>query len=118
LRFVARELRGLPESGRFVREFGARIIFCCRLHHALASWAESLPKISRNEYRASIRYQPRYLGRPLKAHGFSVQSAPRERDEYVIARWPTREWVALKNRSVGAASLSSCSTRPDTPSAP
>jgi putative transposase len=68
-----------------------------------------------------VRYHPRYLERPLKVHGFSVQrpaTQARERDEYVIARWPTREWVALQKRRVGAASPSSWSTRPGTPSAP
>jgi transposase len=36
-----------------------------------------------------VRYHPRYLERPLKAHGFSVQRPAiraRERDQYVIAR--------------------------------
>lgn len=67
-----------------------------------------------------VRYHPRYLERPLKARGFSVQrpaTRARERDEYVIARWPTREWVALKKRPAGAASPSSWSMRPGTPSA-
>src|SRR5215218_1852051 len=48
-----------------------------------------------------VRYHPRYLERPLKAHGFSVQrpaTQARERDELVIAVWPKREWVALKRR--------------------
>ena len=46
-----------------------------------------------------VRYHPRYLERPLKAHGFSVQrptTRAKERDELVIARWPKRDWVALK----------------------
>jgi transposase len=49
-----------------------------------------------------VRYHPRYLERPLKAHGFSVQrpaTRARERDEYVIARWPTRDWIALKKKA-------------------
>ena len=44
-------------------------------------------------------YHPRYLERPLKAHGFTVQrpaTRARERDETAIAAWPRREWVALK----------------------
>lgn len=49
--------------------------------------------------RFGVHYHPHYLERPLKAHGFSVQrpsTRARERDEYVIARWPTHDWVALK----------------------
>lgn len=67
-----------------------------------------------------VRYHPRCLERPLKAHGFSVQrpaTRARERDEYVIARWPTRDWMALKKRPAGAARPSSWSTRPGTASA-
>jgi transposase len=46
-----------------------------------------------------VHYHPRYLERPLKAHGFTVQrpaTRARERDETAIAAWPRREWVALK----------------------
>jgi putative transposase len=46
-----------------------------------------------------VRYHPRYLERPLKAHRFTVQrpaTRARERDERAIAAWPRREWVALK----------------------
>jgi putative transposase len=48
-----------------------------------------------------VHYHPRYLERPLKAHGFSVQrpaTRAKERDELVIAVWPKRDWVALKKR--------------------
>jgi transposase len=68
-----------------------------------------------------VRYHPRYLERPLKAHGFSVQrpaTRARERDEYVIARWPTRDWMALKKRRVKRALPSSWSMRPGIPSVP
>ncbi len=68
-----------------------------------------------------VDYHPRYLERPLKARGFSVQrpaSVARERDEYVIARWPTRDWIALKKRRAGRVSPSSWSMRPGTLSAP
>jgi transposase len=68
-----------------------------------------------------VRYHPRYLERPLKAHGFTPHhpaTQARERDEYVIARWPTRDWVALKKRRAGRAAPSSWWTRPATPSAP
>src|ERR671911_2933649 len=57
------------------------------------------------EREFGIHYHPRYLERPLKAHGFSVQRpAPRakERDELVIAAWPKREWVVLKRRPSGS----------------
>lgn len=71
--------------------------------------------------RFGVPYHPRYLERPLKAHGFSVQRSAtraRERDEDVIARWPTHEWVALKKRRSDKVLLSSWSMRPGTPSGP
>jgi transposase len=46
-----------------------------------------------------VAYHPRYLERPLKALGFSVQrpaTRARERDERAIAAWPRRDWVAIK----------------------
>ena len=46
-----------------------------------------------------VRYHPRYLERPLRAHSFTVQrpaTQARERDERAIAAWPRREWVAIK----------------------
>jgi putative transposase len=46
-----------------------------------------------------VRYHPRYLARPLKARGFTVQrpaTRAKERDEPAIAAWPRREWVAIK----------------------
>src|SRR4051795_9624261 len=51
------------------------------------------------EREFGVHYHPRYLERPLKAHGFSVQrpaTRARERNELVIAVWPKREWMALK----------------------
>jgi putative transposase len=68
-----------------------------------------------------VRCHPRSLERPLQGHGFSGQrpaTRARERDEHGIARRPTRAWVALKKRRVGAASPASWSTRPGTLSAP
>lgn len=67
-----------------------------------------------------VHYPPRSLERPLKARGFSVQrpvSVARERDEYVIAHWPTRQWVALKKRPAASIARSFWWTRPGTPSA-
>ena len=58
------------------------------------------------EREFGVHYHPRYLERPLKAHGFSVQrpaTRAKERDELVIAVWPKREWVALKKRRGGSA---------------
>jgi putative transposase len=58
------------------------------------------------EREFGVHYHPRYLERPLKAHGFSVQrpaTRAKERDELVIAVWPKREWVALKKRRAGSA---------------
>ena len=46
-----------------------------------------------------VDYHPRYLERPLKALGFSVQrpaARARERDERAIAAWPRRSWTAIK----------------------
>jgi transposase len=57
------------------------------------------------EREFGIHYHPRYLERPLKAHGFSVQrpaTRAKERDELVIAVWPKRDWVALKKRRAGS----------------
>jgi transposase len=56
------------------------------------------------EREVGVHYHPRYLERPLKAHGFSVQrpaTRAKERDELVIAVWPKREWVALKKKRSG-----------------
>jgi transposase len=68
-----------------------------------------------------VRYHPHYLERPLKRLGFTAHrpaTQARERDEYVIARWPTREWVALKKRPAGSTARSSWWMRPATASAP
>ncbi len=73
------------------------------------------------EREFGVHYHPRYLERPLKAHGFSVQrpaTRAKERDELVIAVWPKREWVALKKRRAGSTARSSSGTRPATASAP
>ena len=48
-----------------------------------------------------VSYHYRYLERPLKAHGFSVQrpaSQARERDEQVVAAWLLHSWPALKKK--------------------
>jgi Winged helix-turn helix len=73
------------------------------------------------ECEFGVHYHPRYLERPLKAHGFSVQrpaTQARERDELVIAVWPKREWVALNKRRVRSTARFSSGTRPGTASAP
>ena len=46
-----------------------------------------------------VRYHPRYLERPLRAHGFTVQrpaTQARERDGRAIAAWPKRRWRTIK----------------------
>ena len=46
-----------------------------------------------------VDHHPRYLERPLKALGFSVQrpaTRARERDERAIAAWPRRNWAAIE----------------------
>jgi transposase len=71
------------------------------------------------EREFGVHYHPRYLERPLKAHGFSVQrpaTRARERDELVIAVWPKRDWVALKKRPSGSTGPLSSGTRPGTAS--
>ena len=71
------------------------------------------------EREFGVHYHPRYLERPLKAHGFSVQrpaTRAKERDELVIAVWPKRDWVALKKRPSGSIGPLSSGTRPATAS--
>lgn len=73
------------------------------------------------EREFGVPYHPRYLERPLKAHGFSVQrpaTRARERDELVIAVWPKRDWVVLKRRPSGKAARSFFGTRRATASGP
>src|ERR671917_3144 len=51
------------------------------------------------ERESGVRHHPRYLERPLKAHGFTVRrpaTQAKERDERTIAAWPRREWTAIK----------------------
>jgi len=58
---------------------------------------ERIAAVIKREF--GVHYHSRYLERPLKAHGFSVQrpaTRARERDELVIAVWPKRDCVALK----------------------
>ena len=46
-----------------------------------------------------VRYHPRYLERPLRAYGFTVQhpaTRAKERDQRAIAAWPKRTWRAIK----------------------
>ena len=71
------------------------------------------------EREFGVNYHPRYLERPLDAHGFSVQrpaTRAKERDELVIAVWPKREWVALKKRRAGSTGPSCSWMRPATAS--
>ncbi len=73
------------------------------------------------EREFQVHYHPRYLERPLKAHGFSVQrpaTRAKERDELVIAVWPQREWVALKRGPSGSTGPFSSGTRRATASGP
>ena len=73
------------------------------------------------EREVGVHSHPRYLERPLKAHGFSVQrpaTRAKERDELVIAVWPKREWVVLKRRPSGKAARSFFGTRRVTASGP
>lgn len=52
-----------------------------------------------------VHYHARYLERPLKAHGFSLQrpaSRAKERDERLVAEWLQHTWPALKKGAPGA----------------
>ena len=52
-----------------------------------------------------VTYHYRYLERPLKAHGFTVQRPmprARERDERVVRAWLKRDWPALKKELVAS----------------
>jgi transposase len=101
-----RGLRARPRAGRSSRLDGRA---WARLGRLLASGAAAagfgterwtLKRIAvliRREF--GVRYHFRYLERPLRAYGFTVQrpaTRARERDETAIAAWPRREWVALK----------------------
>ncbi|MFD0465223.1 winged helix-turn-helix domain-containing protein [Microvirga aerilata] len=71
------------------------------------------------EREFGVHYHPRYLERPLKAHGFSVQrpaTRAKERDELVIAVSPKRDWVALKKGAPRASHP--CSLGRDRPQLP
>jgi len=73
------------------------------------------------EREFGVHYHPRYLERPLKAHGFSVQrpaTQAKERDELVIAVWPKRDWVALKKSRVRSTGRSYSWMRRATASGP
>jgi putative transposase len=73
------------------------------------------------EREFGVHYHPRYLERPLKAHGFSLQrpaTRAKERDELVIAVWPKRDWVVLKRRPSGKAARSFFGTSRATASGP
>jgi transposase len=122
-----RALRARPKSGRPPR-LDARA--WTRLGQLLARGARAagfdterwtLRRIAALIERAfGVRYHPRDLERPLKAHGFSVQrpaTRAKERDELVIAVWPKRDWVALKKRRGGSSARFSSWTRPATASA-
>ena len=123
-----RALRARPRSGRPPR-LDARA--WTRLGRLLARGAVAagfeterwtLRRIAALIWREfGVRYHPRYLERPLKAHSFSVQrpaTQAKERDELVIAVWPKREWVALKKRRGASSARSSSGTRPATASEP
>lgn len=122
-----RGLRARPKTGRPPR-LDARA--WARLGRLLARGARAagfeterwtLRRIAALIHRAfGVRYHPRYLERPLKAHGFTVQrpaTRAKERDELVIAVWPRRDWVALKKRRGARAAPSFSGTKPATASA-
>ena len=76
----------------------------------------TLPRIReliRAEY--GVEYHPRFLGRKLRALGWSRQvPAPRarERDDELVEAWLRRDWPRIKKRLASSARRSSSSTRP------
>lgn len=62
----------------------------------------TLKRVARVVWREfGVRYHYRYLERPLKAHGFTVQRPAvqaKERDDALVAAWLTRDWPALKKK--------------------
>jgi transposase len=101
-----RGLRARPKTGRPPRlDAGAwarlgRLLARGAVAAGFATERWTLRRIAalvRREF--GVRYHPRYLERPLKAHGFTAQrpaTRAKERDERAIAAWPRREWVAIK----------------------
>ena len=56
-------------------------------------------RVVRREF--GVRYHARYLERPLKTHGFTVQRPAvqaKERDDALVAAWLKRDWPALKKK--------------------
>lgn len=101
-----RGLRARPRTGRPPRLDArawarlGRLLGCGASEAGFETERWTLKRIAaliRREF--GVRYHPRYLERPLKAHDFTVQrpaTRAKERDERTITAWPRREWVALK----------------------
>ena len=101
-----RGLRARPRTGRPARLDAAAWARLGRLlaRGAVAAGFETgqwtlrrIAGLVRREF--GVDYHPRYLERPLKALGLSVQrpaTRARERDERAIAAWPRRSWAAIK----------------------
>lgn len=52
-----------------------------------------------------VRYHPRYLERPLKRHGFTVQrpaAQAKERDDALVRAWMKHDWELIKKRLVAS----------------
>jgi putative transposase len=101
-----RQLRARPRRGQAGRLSEAQWHRLLRVLHrgARAAGFETeqwtLKRIAQMIQRQfGVRYHPRYLERPLHAHGWSAhRPAPRakERDDAVVAAWLKRDWPALK----------------------
>ena len=101
-----RGLRARPRTGRPPRLDGRAWVRLGRLLARGAATAgfgterwtlKRIAALIRREFGVCDHF--RYLERPLRAYGFTVQrpaTRARERDETAIAAWPRREWVALK----------------------
>lgn len=110
-----RTLRARPKTGRPARltaaqwqMLGQRLRRGARAAgFATEEWTlRRIAQVIRQHF--GVRYHYRYLERPLKAHGFTVQRPmprARERDDRVVRAWLQRDWPALKKK-LGASGAS------------
>lgn len=55
--------------------------------------------------RYGVRYHPRSLADPLRAHGFTVQrpaAQAKERDDALVAAWVKHDWALVKKKLVAS----------------
>lgn len=103
-----RALRQRPKPGRPARLTDAewarlRTVLragACAAGFPTEQWTlRRIATLIRREF--GVRYHFRYLERPLKAHGFTVQrplTQANERDDGLVAAWLKRDWPAVKKK--------------------